>query len=730
MIRSGFITLFKFNAHIIVLIFLLGISCTSSNKKMSEMLKNAYLFTESKDNFFAPRAKARYYDSLILIAGNNDEALRNRYFKAYFLLQAGELEQAIEMYESLLKEIESTLPGSRKHLFQYLGLAYLRLGEQANCVTNHQAESCIFPIQGTGVHRNDEGSRKASGYLEKALQLDSSDLESRWLLNIAYMTLGQYPTQVPKQYLIPHLLDSTSSGILPFHDISGSLGLTYRNMSGGVIIEDFNLDGNYDIVTSAWGLDEPMHFWINKGDGTLSDQSAQSGLDQFTGGLNMMQTDFNNDGYPDIFVLRGGWMGIYGRQPNSLLKNNQDGTFTDVTIEAGLLSFYPTQTATWNDFNNDGWLDVFIGNESSEFNYPCELYINNHDGTFRNESVQAGTALTDYVKGVTSGDYDNDGWPDLFISTMNRRSYLFHNEGMHDGHVVFQDRTSRAGFEKQISKTFPTWFWDFDNDGRLDILLCSYEFEKSLAHYEAAERLGRPLGEEYKLQLYRNSGDGTFTNIASEVGLDKTGFAMGSNFGDINNDGYPDIYLGTGNPDTRSLIPNKMFLNENGKRFTDVTSAARLGHLQKGHGVSFADIDNDGDQDIFLEVGGAFEGEKFQNALYLNPGQTRYHWLSLKLKGMNSNALGVGSRVRVVFQDGSLKRTVYKDLNSGGSFGASPLLAHLGLGDAAVIDTLEIRWSGSNFEQLLTNIPVDQQIEVTEGNSNYRKMERNPLPFH
>src|ERR1051326_315101 len=129
-----------------------------------------------------------------------------------------------------------------------------------------------------------------------------------------------------------------------------------------------------------------MHYWRNNGNGTFTDIADTAGLARLTGGLNMMQTDYNNDGLKDIFVLRGAWKGKFGKEPNSLLRNNGDGTFTDVTEQAGLLSFYPTQTATWADFNNDGWLDVFIGNETSPgFNSdlnPCELYINNRNGTF------------------------------------------------------------------------------------------------------------------------------------------------------------------------------------------------------------------------------------------------------------------------------------------------------------------------------------------------------------
>ena len=151
--------------------------------------------------------------------------------------------------------------------------------------------------------------------------------------------------------------------------MASPLSLDVNNMAGGCIIDDFDNDGFLDIVTSSWGMDEEMHYFRNNGDGSFTDQSASTKLKELTGGLNLMQMDYNNDGFKDIFVLRGAWLrGNYGKQPNSLLKNNGDGTFTDVTITSGMLSFHPTQTATWNDFNNDGWLDVFIGNESWEGN--------------------------------------------------------------------------------------------------------------------------------------------------------------------------------------------------------------------------------------------------------------------------------------------------------------------------------------------------------------------------
>ena len=138
-------------------------------------------------------------------------------------------------------------------------------------------------------------------------------------------------------------------------------------------------------MTSGWGTSDALHYFKNNADGSFTDRSDKIGLNGITGGLNMTQADYNNDGFIDVLVLRGGWKREFGKEPNSLLKNNGDGTFSDVTIESGLLSFHPTQTATWNDFNNDGWLDLFIGNENfpgTKTPHPCELYINNQDGTF------------------------------------------------------------------------------------------------------------------------------------------------------------------------------------------------------------------------------------------------------------------------------------------------------------------------------------------------------------
>ena len=156
------------------------------------------------------------------------------------------------------------------------------------------------------------------------------------------MTVGKYPQGVPADYLINGLDDDDTSRIVkPFVDAAVNTGLNTKNMAGGSIIEDFNNDGYLDIVTSSWDLLEGMHYCRNNGNGSFTDVSDSSGLQAFTGGLNIMQTDYNNDGLKDIFVLRGAWKGMYGREPNSLLRNNGNGTFTDVTRQSGLLSFHP-----------------------------------------------------------------------------------------------------------------------------------------------------------------------------------------------------------------------------------------------------------------------------------------------------------------------------------------------------------------------------------------------------
>ena len=418
----------------------------------------------------------------------------------------------------------------------------------------------------------------------------------------------------------------------------------------------------------------------------------------------MMQTDYNNDGFKDIFVLRGGWKGKFGKTPNSLLRNNGDGTFTDVTKESGLLSFHPTQTATWADFNNDGWLDVFIGNETTpgEEPHPCELYINNKNGTFTEMAAKAGCAITEFVKGVTSGDYNNDGLTDIFISTLNGKKILLKNESVKNGSIKFEDVSEQAGLTKNMSRTFPTWFWDYDNDGWLDILVCGYEFTGSLASYAGAEAVGAPLNNAGKVFLFRNNHDGTFEDVSAKVGLNKIAFAMGSNFGDIDNDGYLDFYLGTGNPSFKSAVPNKLFKNINGTHFLDVTTSARVGNLQKGHEVALADPDNDGNEDIFIKMVGANGGNAYQSSLYVNPGQNNNHRVNLSLQGTVSNWIAIEAKIKVTFEENNKERSVYRDVNSGGSFGANPLLQHIGIGEATSIEKIEVRW------------PVTGEIQVSK----------------
>jgi hypothetical protein len=393
--------------------------------------------------------------------------------------------------------------------------------------------------------------------------------------------------------------------------------------------------------------------------------------------------------------------------------------FEDVTEEAGLLRLHPTQTAVWFDYNSDGWLDLFVGNESTrEEAAPCELFRNNGNGTFTECAATAGVAVVGFVKGVACGDFNNDGRPDLYLSRLGEPNLLFRNDGPKavgdpKADWRFTDVTAAAKVAEPLH-SFPTWFFDYDNDGWLDLFVSGYFLND--VGMVVADYLGLPHKGE-RARLYHNNRDGTFTDVTKEAGLYKVLLAMGSNFGDLDNDGFLDFYLGTGDPDFSTLVPNRMFRNADGKIFQDVTTAGGFGHLQKGHGISFADLNNDGQQDIYEVMGGAYPGDNYRNVLYANPGSTN-HWIKLQLEGVRSNRAAIGARIRIEVETAQGPRSIYKTANTGGSFGANPLRQEIGLGQATSVRRLEIWWPAVGITQNFQGLKMDHCYKIREGESN------------
>ena len=215
-------------------------------------------------------------------------------------------------------------------------------------------------------------------------------------------------------------------------------------------------------------------------------------------------------------------------------------------------------------------------------------------------------------------------------------------------------------------------------------------------------------------RLYHNNGDGTFTDVATTAGLDKTIIGMSGNFGDLDNDGYLDFYIGTGSPSYAMVVPNRMFRNDGGKKFQDVTTSGGFGNLQKGHGIAFADINNDGQQDIYSVFGGAYTGDKYYTALYANPGHEN-RWVKLKFEGVETNRSALGARVRVIVASATGERSIHRTVSTGGSFGANPLRMHVGLGDAESIEAIEIFWPKTGRTQRVPGVPMNRFYKIREG---------------
>jgi len=731
--------------HLLIFLTAYCISCQPTNQEHREMVERLERWAtelENPENPFANHTRITHFQKLLERPDpDNKQTIIYQLAKEY--LRSGYAEKAIPLYLQLDSTFEAGPYFPDKNLIhRQLGLAYFRLGEQENC-QHHGHSSCIFPINISQTHQLPQGSEKSIEVYEEILKNHEHKSDTyqqnlydiQWLLNLAYMTLGQYPAQVPSSWLIPPDKWTSGDEILPFTETAMKYKVSVDGMSGGVILDDFNGDGWLDLVTSGWGLSEQLRYFENQGiqgDHFLGfeEKTVEAGLSGITGGLNLLQTDYNNDGWLDILVLRGAWLIGDKGQPNSLLKNQGDGTFTDVTASTGLLSFHPTQTAVWQDFNRDGWLDVFIGNESRGTMdvHPCELYLNNQDGTFREIARMAGVRVNRYVKGVTSGDYDQDGWPDLYVSTLKGKNYLFKNQGKSsDGEITFQDVSESAGLGNPIP-SFPTWFWDFDQDGWLDIFVAEFVFElsgnSSLVGEVARGYLSDTL-QAGNLHLFRNQGDGTFLEVTDSLGLTTITYAMGCNYGDLDQDGWPDFYLGTGEPNLSGVMPNEAWRNNKGAYFQRVTASSQLGHLQKGHAIAFGDIDRDGDQDIYAVMGGAFEGDHFANALFENP----YHhpgvensdapnWISLELTGIHSNQAAIGAQIEILVAQSDTLQTFYRHVSSGASFGANSLVVEMGLGNAERIHKLTITWPDSTLMiQSFDHIPLNKHYILVEGDT-------------
>jgi tetratricopeptide (TPR) repeat protein len=628
---------------------------------------------------------------------------------------SGEMQESIAEWKIAYDLATTGDPGALPNLEESIGTAYLHLSEMENDIYRGSTDLDIFPpLHPHTSFQNQDASKQAIEHFKKYLEHRPDDLEVRWLLNLAYMTLGQYPADVPPAFLIPEINFESKERLGRFMDVATSSGLNAIRSAGGVIVDDFDGDGLLDVLASSMDVCDPIRLFHNKGDGTFTDVSKEAGLQDQFGGLNIVQGDYNNNGCMDFVILRGGWEFA---QRKSLMRNNCDGTFTDVTDQSGLgTTVTSTQAAAWADVDNDGYLDLFVANENS----PEQLFHNKRDGTFEEIGAASGVGQTGFSKGVAAADFDRDGFTDFYVTNQNGSNFLYHN----NGNRTFTEVGRQAGVQAP-SYGFATWSFDYDNDGWPDLFAASYliSVEESVKTY-----VGGPQNAE-TLKLYRNRQDGTFEDVTQKVGLNKVFMVMGANFGDIDNDGYLDFYLGAGQPSYTSVLPHMLFRNEDGRSFVDVTESSGTGELHKGHGIAFADLSRRGSEDIVSGNGGAVPGDKHALRVFKNPGNAN-NWLNLHLVGVRSNRAAFGAQIHLTVKTGkSEPRSIYRTVGQTSSFGGNPIEQLIGLGRDAYTVTLDIRWPTSKSRQHFANVAPNQYIEVKEFASGYTRLERHPFPL-
>jgi tetratricopeptide (TPR) repeat protein len=517
-----------------------------------------------------------------------------------------------------------------------------------------------------------------------ALELKPSDDRARWWLWLAAEKLGGYPPEVSPELRMEVKAGRHRSSV-EFEDVAAKIGLDKTSAGRGTAIFDMDGDGYLDVViASAHGGCSVYH---NNGDGTFQDVSVGSGLDACVNAFAIAVGDYNNDGLDDLYITR---LGFFNGE-SLLYRNNGDGTFTDVTKEAGVSCWGPIFAAQWVDYDCDGRLDLFLASNLGgmfDRKAPNRFFHNNGDGTFTEVTEKAGLHTLSPSIGSAWGDYDNDG----------------------DG--TFTEVSRDAGVDDICFGSVSFWC-DYDNDGWLDLVQFTWAPEE---HMLQTLRNGEAPEGASPMRIFHNNRDGTFTKKDREIGLDGCWGTMSGNAGDFNNDGHIDLLLGNGDPRMDRTEPAVIMENDGSGVFRNVTFAAGLPFTGKGHGSNIADLAGDGRLSLIVATGGAYPGDLLTTNVF-QPKTLPGHYLNVRFVGTRSNRNAIGARVRLDAGGRSQHRLV-----SGGSgFGCLPYEQHFGLGKAGKADRLEVIWPGG-LHQSIENLPINTTIRITEGKDGWERV--------
>ncbi len=540
---------------------------------------------------------------------------------------------------------------------------------------------------------------RADSILRRSIDLHPEALELRWHLDQVWHLLGRDLDQMPSTYRFLDKVPHSASIGGRFSEIGRAMGVDKKDGGRASAWADYDNDGDLDLAV----LGHPnLAYYRNDGaDQAFVENTTAAGLNLPAGGIGAQVADYDNDGDADLYITRDGW---FGGGANVLFNNDGRGRFADVAELAGVGDLGSSFCAAWADYDNDGWLDIYVANGTGATGDSTNvLYHNKGDGTFANVAAIAGVAHTGQSLSAAWGDFDGDNDADLYVNNFTEANVLYRNEG--DG--TFADITQQAGVAAGHIDGFITFVIDYNNDGLLDIFVGNW----SLSEAVLADRVaGKNTSQRDRPALYRNRGDGTFEDVTEHAGLARALGTMSGGAADIDNDGWTDLYLGNGGPQMGRRDPDVLYHNRGNGTFEDATQALGLGHVGKSHGITFADYDKDGDLDIYVPSGGAQPGDHWHNALYRNEG-FGHHWLVIKLQGRRSNRDGIGAKVKVRCGE----QQQFQEVASGYSFGnSSSLEVEFGLGACEQVDELEVRWPSGRVD-VFAPIDVDQRLRVTEG---------------